>query len=212
MTVPLILLAVFAVILGFFGTPAWPWFANYLSGYSMPPADSGPDMARLFESPTLMLMIISTLVVLAGIRLGWALYGSVEPKAGAPDIVQRFRLPFLGDLFTLLQNKFYIDEFYEWTVIRFNAWWSLVCDRLDRWVWSGLVMLAGYAVIGLSWVSRVFDEFVINLGFDRGCDGVGLGGKWLSRMQGGRVQSYLRVIGIALAVLALILIWGCTAK
>jgi hypothetical protein len=34
------------------------------------------------------------------------------------------------------------------------------------------------------------------------------GGKLLSYLQNGRVQSYLRVIGIALAALALLLIWG----
>ena len=32
MTVPLVILAAFAMILGFFGTPAWPWFQNYLTG------------------------------------------------------------------------------------------------------------------------------------------------------------------------------------
>ena len=30
MTVPLIILAVFAVLLGVIGTPAWPWFDGYL--------------------------------------------------------------------------------------------------------------------------------------------------------------------------------------
>jgi NADH-quinone oxidoreductase subunit L len=50
---------------------------------------------------------------------------------------------------------------------------------------------------------------VINLGFDKGCRSVGLGGKLMSRLQNGRVQSYLRIIGISLAVLVLFLIWGC---
>ena len=38
------------------------------------------------------------------------------------------------------------------------------------------------------------------------------GGGLLSRLQNGRVQSYLRVIGIALAALVLFLIWGCRAS
>ena len=33
----------------------------------------------------------------------------------------------------------------------------------------------------------------------------------MSRLQSGRVQSYLRVIGVALVVLVLLLIWGCRA-
>src|SRR5262249_16780735 len=32
MTVPLAILAVFAVLLGFIGTPVWPWFQNFLNG------------------------------------------------------------------------------------------------------------------------------------------------------------------------------------
>ena len=32
MTVPLIILAGFAILLGFVGTPAWPWFDGYLTG------------------------------------------------------------------------------------------------------------------------------------------------------------------------------------
>ena len=35
MTVPLIILAVFAVLLGVIGTPAWPWFEGYLTGEAM---------------------------------------------------------------------------------------------------------------------------------------------------------------------------------
>ena len=46
-------------------------------------------------------------------------------------------------------------------------------------------------------------------GFDESCKGLTFGGKSLSELQNGRVQDYLRVIGVALAVLALLLIWGC---
>jgi NADH-quinone oxidoreductase subunit L len=80
---------------------------------------------------------------------------------------------------------------------------------MDFWVWNGAVQLVSYLVVGLSWVNRFCDEFVVNLGFDEGCKGVAFGGKALSRLQNGRVQNYLRVIGIALAALALLMIWGC---
>ena len=38
------------------------------------------------------------------------------------------------------------------------------------------------------------------------------GGTLMSRLQSGRVQSYLRLIGVALTVLVLLLIWGCRAS
>jgi NADH-quinone oxidoreductase subunit L len=48
----------------------------------------------------------------------------------------------------------------------------------------------------------------VNGGFDEVCENVSASGRLLSYLQNGRVQSYLRVIGIALAALALFLIWG----
>ena len=52
------------------------------------------------------------------------------------------------------------------------------------------------------------DRFVIDLGFDQSCNGVSRGGKLMSRLQTGRVQNYLRVVGVALVVLVLFLVWG----
>ena len=102
-----------------------------------------------------------------------------------------------------------MDEVYDWAFVGLNAAWAKACDWLDRWVWSGAVQLVSYAIVGLSWVNRVFDEYVINLGFDRGCRGLTDGGGLMSRWQSGKVQNYLRVIGLGLVILALFLIWGC---
>jgi NADH-quinone oxidoreductase subunit L len=195
MTVPLAILAVFAVLLGFIGTPMWPWFQKYLGGESAP---------FNFE-----MLLLSTAIVAVGIGVGWWLYGKKPiQNSGQPDVLEKM----YPDIFSLLKNKFYVDEFYEFTVIRLNAWWCDFCDWLDYWVWQGSVFAVSYAIIGLSWVSRVFDEYVINLGFDESCQGVTGSGKWLSRLENGQVQSYLRVIGVALAVLGLILLWGCSAS
>jgi NADH-quinone oxidoreductase subunit L len=74
------------------------------------------------------------------------------------------------------------------------------------------VQTAAYLVVGLSWLNRLIDDYVVNLGFDEGCRRVSLGGKVMSRFQNGQVQNYLRVIGVALTVLVLVLIWGCRAS
>ena len=111
--------------------------------------------------------------------------------------------------YRLLAGKYFIDEIYQATVIRFTQWSARACDWLDRWVWDSLVQLAAYTVVGLAWVSRSFDEFVVNVGFDQVCSRFVRGGKLMSRLQGGQIQSYLRVIAVALSVLVLILIWGC---
>jgi NADH-quinone oxidoreductase subunit L len=204
MTIPLIVLAAFSILLGFIGTPAWPWFQSFLNGES-----ASVNFARFSQAGVLPLMLFSTLIVFLGLGLGWWFYGR-KPirRSDEPDPLALLR----PDIFALLRNGYFIDELYEHTVVAFNAWWSRACAWLDRWVWNGAVELVSYAVIGLSWVNRFCDEYIVNLGFDEGCRRLTLGGKFLSSLQNGRVQNYLRVIGVALAALVLFLIWGCRAS
>jgi hypothetical protein len=64
-------------------------------------------------------------------------------------------------------------------------------------------------VIGLSWLDRFIDEYVVNLGFDQACQRLRKSGGFVSHLQNGQVQFYLRAIGLALTVLVLLLTWGC---
>ncbi|MCW5553270.1 MAG: NADH-quinone oxidoreductase subunit L [Verrucomicrobiae bacterium] len=195
MTWPLIILATCAIVLGFIGTPMWPWFQSFL----------GQEHGEGLTTGVVALMVVSSLIVFAGIGVGWWLYGRKPiQRADKSDVLEK--LP--AGAYTWLERKYGVDELYEISVIRFNAWFARACDFLDAWVWGGAVKLVSLITLGLSWVSRVFDEFVINLGFDQSCDGVSRGGKLMSRWQDGRVQNYLRVIGVALTVLVIILVWG----
>lgn len=196
MTWPLIILAACAIGLSVIGTPAWPWFQSFLGQHH---GEAG------FTGEVISLMALSTVVVFAGLGFGWWLYGR-KPMAKADDADPMEKLP--AGVYTWLARKYGIDELYEMTVIRFNAWFARACAFLDEWVWGGVVLLVSYVILGFSFVSRFFDELVINLGFDQSCDGVTLGGKLMSRLQDGRVQNYLRIIGVGLVVLVLFLIWG----
>jgi NADH-quinone oxidoreductase subunit L len=198
MTVPLILLAVFAVLLGVIGTPAWPWFAGYMRGEA-----TVLDWNKF--SDTAVLMVASSVIVLTGLTLGWFLYGRRQRKTVEEKDVLEAAQPAL---FTLLQNKYYIDELYEHTVIRFNALAARACDFLDTWIFGGLVLLVSYAALGCSWLSRTMDEKLVNGGFDAGCESLRDAGGGLSRLHSGRVQTYLRIIGVALVLLIVFLIWG----
>jgi NADH-quinone oxidoreductase subunit L len=201
MTWPLIILAVFAVLLGFVGTPAWPWFQGYLTGTAIE-----VNFGRLFSADFLGIVLISTLAVGAGIGTGWWLYGRKPlQSADQPDVLERAA----PDPFALLRNKFFFDELYEATVIRFTRWWALVSDWLDRNIWNGAVQAVSYLTLGFAWLNRFIDEYVLNLGFDASCRQVARGGRVAASLQTGRIQNYLRVIGLALTVLMLLLIWGC---
>ncbi|PWU09074.1 MAG: NADH-quinone oxidoreductase subunit L [Verrucomicrobia bacterium] len=204
MTAPLMVLAFFSVTLGFIGTPAWPWFQAFLEGKQLVSAPG-----KLMEGGILSVMGLSTIVVFAGIGLGYWLYGRKPvPASQQPDPIERL----WPDVFYLLKRKYFVDEIYDWAVVGLNRRWAQACDWLDRWVWNGAVQIISYLTVVLSWANRVFDEKVVNLGFDEGCEGVSLGARLMSKLQNGRIQNYLRTIGLALAILVLILIWGCHAQ
>jgi NADH-quinone oxidoreductase subunit L len=200
MTMPLVVLAVCTVLMSLIGTPAWPWFDSFLDGRVAKFNLGGFD-----ERGIELVIVISTIVLSMGLGLGWWLYGRrpVEP-ATEMDALERVQPRF----FNVLRNAYFVNEFYGATFIRLNGWLAQACAWFDRWVWGGVVRAVSGGVLGLSWVSRQTDTWVVNRGFDEGCRGVASGGGLLSRLQSGRAQSYLRVVGIAFVVLILILIWG----
>jgi len=200
MTVPLIVLSVGAVMLGFLGTPAWPWFDSWLTGHH-----ARLDWGALFEKHTLSVMALSAATVAAGIAQAWWLYGKRLPANPETKDILEEAFP---RLFNLLRRKLFVDEFYEATLIRLNRWAAIVCDTFDRFVWQGIVMLAAYTIIGVSWLGRFTDDYIVNGGFNGGCETIRKGGGWMSTLQSGNVQSWLRTIGLALAALVIYLSWA----
>ena len=200
MTRPLVVLAVFAVLLGFVGTPAWPWFQSFLAGES-----TGLDFGRFSEAGLLPLMVISSLIVFAGLGLGWWFYGR-KPilHATDPDALEKIQ----PGVFHALANRLYVDELYGVTVIALTRFCARFAAWLDRWIFGGAVRIVAWMVTGVGWLDAGVDKFVVNGGFDEGCRDVARGGRLLSHLQNGRVQNYLRVIAVALVVLAAILLWG----
>lgn len=200
MTWPLVLLAGCALLLSFVGTPAWPWFQSYVGGHALE-----FSLGKLFSADVLLVMLFSTAVVAGGVGLAWYLYGRRPVPAEAPDPLQTLQ----PGLFQLLSDRFRVDELYAATAGRTSAALARLSDWLDRCLWDGVIQTASYLILGLSWINRFFDEYVVNLGFDRACRQLRSSGGVLSRMQSGQVQEYLRTIGVALAVLLLLLTWGC---
>lgn len=122
MTIPLIILAVMAVIAGFVGSPlmdyAFARFVNY------------PGAVH-YEAST-MVIAISSLVAIAGIGLAWAIY----QKEWINHLQMRER--FSG-IYTLLYNKYYIDELYHWLGQRFVYGTAKALFWFDIYVVNGLV-------------------------------------------------------------------------
>jgi len=201
MTLPLVVLAVGAVLAGFFGTPAWPWAQGYLEGRVVE-----VHWSHLWESGVLGTMVLSSVVVFLGIGLGWWLYGrQAIPAASTPDILEVAQ----PGVFAWLRQRFYVDELYELTVIRWHAAAAGWGERLDRWVLGGLVLAVSLVSQGLAWASRFCDEYLVNQGFDVGCRRMRAGGRSLASLTDGKLQDYLRGIGTAVVcLLVLLLLWG----
>jgi NADH-quinone oxidoreductase subunit L len=208
MTTPLVVLAACSILLGFLGTPAWPWFQSFVGKAHGEPAGLSEhlkfDVSRFNESGVLSTMLISTAVVFLGIGLGYWLYGR-KPLDGKVEPLEGMQ----PEVFSLLRRKYFIDEAYDWAIVGLNRWWAKVCDLLDTFLWNGLVWAFSYAVIGLSWANQFIDNNLVNGGFDQGCKEIAKGAGRMSRLQDGRVHDYLRVIGVSLVVLVLLVFWGC---
>ncbi len=199
MTAPLAILAFFAIALGIVGTPAWPWFRAFLENHPAAFAFSGFN-----ESGFLPLMLTSALVVFLGLGLGSWLYGNKSPQPQEPDALEKAAPTVWG----WLRERFYVDELYGVTVIAFYAWWARVADWFDRRIWGGLIAAITLAFRGLAHFDRFFDRQFVDGGFDKGCEEIYTGGGLLARVQTGRVQHYLRLLAVAVVVLAAILIWS----
>jgi NADH-quinone oxidoreductase subunit L len=199
MIFPLAILAVCAIGLSVFATPVWPWFHSYLSGHAA-------RISTSIDVGTLLIMLLSGVIALSGIAAGWRLYSRCGPRtADEPDPLERL----FPDTFQVLRRKFYIDELYEISVLRWNAACARGCRWLDEVVWAGVVRSVSLLMVGVAWVSRMIDELVVNMGFDQGCAGLSGSARWLAAWQNGQVQRYLRMIGLAFTVGGLIFIWGC---
>jgi NADH-quinone oxidoreductase subunit L len=199
MTMPLAILAFFAIALGIIGTPAWPWFRAFLNGQSAPFGLHG------FAEPGLLLLMgRSTIVVLLGLTLGWRLYGNRASSPDKPDVIEKASTVVWG----WLRDKFYIDELYGATFVRFYWLWARVADWIDRRVWGGIV--TGVTQLTAAWarLNRFIDTYWVDGSFDKGCEELATGGGLLSRVESGRVQTYLRLLAAGVVALAAILIWS----
>jgi NADH-quinone oxidoreductase subunit L len=187
MWLPIAVLSVFAVGLGFFGHK----YSDYL----------GVEAAEAVGGRAIV-MGSSVAVGALGILLGWLIYGrkTMEHATDADPLAAS-----LGSVFTFLNRKWYIDELYEATIIRFTAACAMFFRLVDKLVVDGVLHAIAWIAWGISQIFRwVGDELLINDGFDAGCESVRLGGKTLAELQSGRMQNYFRVLSLGAAILLLI--------
>ena len=161
MTAPLMILAVFAAVGGFIGITN-----NYGSQFAADHETLSLAQQLLEPLKTPVPMLIGIGVAVAGIFLAFSLY----KNADADPLPAK-----LGALSRWMADRFYFDELYEATVIRFHDLLAAITDFIDRWILEGAI-----------------------LGAIRG--GTDLSGRALRLAQTGNLQTYafLFVLGVAL--------------
>jgi NADH-quinone oxidoreductase subunit L len=191
MTLPLIVLGLCTILLSVVLTPAWPWLDGYLKG-EVPAFNAG-----MLIQPGLY---ISLALVVLGVGLGILIYRS----AGAADPLAE-KVP---GLFRFLENRMWLDELYDSTVLALARGAARLSDFLDRYFWDGIVRLVGALGGAFGRLTRSFDERAINSGVDDATTATRGFGQLLSRAQSGQVQTYLAAIAIAMVALFLLYAWS----
>jgi NADH-quinone oxidoreductase subunit L len=190
MTLPLSILAVFSVIFGWTGIPEhFPVLGrlvpNLFHGvvYTLPES-SIPEGITFNWFP----LLTSLVVALGGLSLGWWFYKDV--KAGEQDPLKKV----LGELYKILQNKYYFDEFYQNVFVK-PAYWLA---ETFSYMWLDRKLIDGF----LHWVSRFsytlgvfFRDFIDGPLVNGAGDLVGEGTKKIGSLvkfiQTGKVQQYM---------------------
>ncbi len=191
MTLPLIVLALCTIFLSIILTPAWPWLEGYLL-HETPSFDP-----RLLIQPGLL---IALALVALGIGLGILIYR----RAGVVDPVAETLPP----VFRFLENRMWLDELYDWTVLAWARFAARLSDFLDRYFWDGIVRLVGGIGALFGRLTRSFEEGGINSAVDDATTAARGFGRLLSRIQSGQVQTYLAAIALAMVALFLLYAWS----
>jgi NADH-quinone oxidoreductase subunit L len=201
MTLPLVILSVFAIGYGWVGIPhdflglhlPESWFHTFVGGTLF----YEPEAVAFSWIP----LWTSLLVSLGGLSLGWLVYRNTAKGADDPLV------KILGPVHPLLKNKYYFDEIYSQIFVKPTIW---IAEVFTNWMDRGLIDGFLHTVARLSlWIGNTlrhrFDLPVIHRAGDALAALTQWSGFKLRLTQTGRIQAYLIssvavliVVGVAL--------------
>ncbi len=187
MTVPLMVLAFFAFFVGFIN--AAPFGLSLLSGWLEGEAHGEFDLG---------IAILSTALALGAIGLGYFIYRPRPEHSrrveGAPDDPLRAT----GLIFTVLNRKYMIDEFYDWLVVRRFKWLArFLADVVDWRFWHDFfhdIIVARTFTAAANVVSFPIDKGIVDRAFDGIGHAIRRSAVVMRRMQTGYVRNYALVV------------------
>ncbi len=193
MTLPLVILALFALGAGFVNAGAPPlnihWFAHFL-------AQEAPTFNWLTAG-------IATGLALLGILLGWLMYRNAFVHSTDTDPLEAMA----PGLFRVLNNKFGVDELYGATVGRATDGLGVGLRLIDRAV-DGVVN--GVGLLSLLWgkLNFILDDFVLNQGADTLAEVTTYTGDGMRQTATGKIQDYGALIFVGVLIIGLIYLYA----
>jgi len=104
-----------------------------------------------------------------------------------------------------IENKYYVDELYQATVIGGTLALCRVAFWFDRHIVDGLVNGTRHVTVYLlGWGSNLFDKFVIDGAVNGVANGARASSGLIRRAQSGMVQNYLFVMGSGVVLMVVV--------
>ena len=192
MTYPLWILAAGSVVVGYLGLPAFLG-GSELDHWLDPVIHGHHEHHPVVEE--LLVMGASIAAAAVGAVAAWRLYYVRSPAR------ERLEAPG-GFAYRLLDNKYYVDEIYQFVFVGGTLLLARVGAAFDRYVIDTIVDGSAKVTTVVSWFNGLFDKYVIDMLVNAVANVTFAVGNNFRRVQTGNINSYLYVVvGAVVAVL-----------
>jgi NADH-quinone oxidoreductase subunit L len=195
MTLPLVVLAIGALIAGYIGLPSvlgGSQFARWLE-----PVIAAHGEEHVSEALELGLMAVSISVAACGFFIAYLMY---YRAALSPDHFVNFAGGFFYRLF---DRKYYFDEIYQAIFVNGTLLLARIGSLFDQYVIDGIVDGSARVTVFISWLDGLFDNYIVDGIVNAIANITFWAGNKFRRVQTGNINGYLYGILLAL-VLAII--------
>lgn len=141
MWLPLTILAFFSVTVGYLGLPHFLSHDNPRMFQAFLEKAVAPPLAPIYDAHTEhMLMIVTIVLILLSMSLAYFVFIVMEEKKLSETIKFKIHLLWKASF-----NKFMVDEFYEWTIVKPVVWLAEVSVSIfEKWIIDGAVRGTAY--------------------------------------------------------------------
>ena len=132
MTAPMMILAVLSILVGYVNTP---WFGTFLGDWL---AEGNQYLGDVHIEGPIWIPIAATLAFFFFFCTAWLIYGKRKSISVETEVP--------GPLYQILANKFYIDEFYEYTILRLVKGFGMILSWVEKYILQGIVSSVAYLI------------------------------------------------------------------